>query len=208
MAALKVSRSTVDSYIAEGCPIAEPAQGRGPGRANRFDLEAVRAWQKANGKTGRPGRPSSFDRVAQRFGTLLAELAGEGGDGPSGADLDIAKVRKVFAEAVLREMEVSKRRGELLEASEVEEGRLQRIFAVKREMEALPARLAPRLVGLEEPEIEAALREAVVGLLETFAGGAEPAPAAASAPVVDVLEAQPHGGALLRHRREEEGDAV
>jgi phage terminase Nu1 subunit (DNA packaging protein) len=166
--ALGVTRTTVDRYVAEGCPIEEPAGGRkGRGRPNKFSIEAVRAWMHSRGIDGKPGRPSAVDKVAARLGKLLASEM-SGGDGE--LDLDMVKVRKLFAEAVLREMDVEKRRGELLEASEVEQGRLDRIYAVKSAMDALPARLAPRLVGLEEPDLEAVLREAMRGLQATFAG--------------------------------------
>lgn len=78
------------------------------------------------------------------------------------------KIRKY--KATLLEIEIKKVTGDLLPRDEVEKGRIARIVVVKRALLALPTRMAPILAMKEPREIEAELYEAIIEILEEFAG--------------------------------------
>ncbi len=72
--------------------------------------------------------------------------------------------------ALLIKIEYEKTLGELVSREEMEKGRIARILAVKRSFLALPTRLAPVLAMREPREIETVLYEAIVEIIEEFAG--------------------------------------
>jgi len=72
--------------------------------------------------------------------------------------------------ALLIKIEYEKTLGQLMSRDEVEKGRIARIIAVKRSFLALPTRLAPILAMREPREIETILYEAIVEIIEEFAG--------------------------------------
>lgn len=81
----------------------------------------------------------------------------------------IAAARKELADAQKKELEIAQRRGQLLDAGEVERGRVQRIMVVRQGLLGLPAKLASRLVGRAQEEIQAELDAEVDTLLRQFA---------------------------------------
>jgi len=72
--------------------------------------------------------------------------------------------------ALLMQIEYEKIAGQLISREEVEEGRIARIIAVKRSFLALPTRLAGVLAMKEPQEIESILYEAIVEIMDEFAG--------------------------------------
>jgi len=69
--------------------------------------------------------------------------------------------RKAIALAELRELELRQRRGELLEAAEVQKQWAAGLAAVRDRMLSLPDRLGAVLAGRTEVEVRSALREAL-----------------------------------------------
>jgi hypothetical protein len=69
--------------------------------------------------------------------------------------------RKAVALAELRELEVRRRRGELLEAAEVQKQWAAGLAALRDRLLSLPDRLGAVLAGRAEGEVRAALRDAL-----------------------------------------------
>ena len=72
--------------------------------------------------------------------------------------------------ALLMQIEYEKISGQLISKEEVQKGRIARIIAVKRSFLALPTRLAGVLAMKEPQEIESILYEAIVEIMDEFAG--------------------------------------
>jgi hypothetical protein len=75
--------------------------------------------------------------------------------------------------ALLTELEYRKRAGQLVEVAEVEQGRVQRVLAVKKALLALPRRLAPQVVGLDVRAAEAIINKRVMEIITDFASGGD-----------------------------------
>jgi len=143
-----ISKRTVKRWIAAGLPHSL-VDGR-----RRYSFEEVRAWMDENGRTGERGR---IEGSLNYEGTLSGDVK---------EDLLRAKLRKEIAQANRYELDVQQRRGELLERSEVEKGRIQRIAHAKATLMSTST-LAADLEGcnLEQRErkieawVEAALKE-------------------------------------------------
>jgi len=86
---------------------------------------------------------------------------------PPGMDLTEARTRKEYWQAVRAEAEARKLQGELVPKAEAERVYLEVITAARANLEGVPVRVTPKLIGLTDPfairelvrlEIETALR--------------------------------------------------
>jgi len=146
--ALGQGRRTLTYYVAQGCPVT-----KGKGGRLLFDKAQVLDWMLASGKSGRRGTPTpgglpAGDEHAQSVARVDLRIR----------ELEIQKRGRLEAQA----------RGDLLLGLDVEEAWAAEGLRVKAMVEALPARLAPSLVGLDRKGIKAALEAAVDGLLASM----------------------------------------
>ena len=124
--------------------------------------------------------PFTFDAAALKVWIQADRVVAAQREGPQGAPLGVphfrtsvevredtakAKLRKLNAEAELREIILKKERGELLEATEVEAGRLARVAFLRGLVLGMPDAMAPDLVGRDVPEIAQRLAAWVTGFL-------------------------------------------
>jgi len=156
-AVLGITGMTLGRWAAKhGCP----KRGR-----NSWDLDAVRAWMREAGKDGRPGRPVNYVRDS---------TVPRGGDGEQDEDLRDAylraKLRKEIAMASKHELDVLTRRGELLDAADVQRGRLERIAHARAILLGLPSSLALDVRSLPLDAAEELIRERIHGALRELAG--------------------------------------
>lgn len=88
------------------------------------------------------------------------------------AVLAAARAKRESFRAELAELEYREATRTLLPADEVAAAWTERIGVAKSRFLALPARLAPELLGARDLRtIEAALRDAIISVLEELAGG-------------------------------------
>lgn len=230
----------VRRWVEEGMPC------KGSGHARRFHLSAVRAWMEQRGRGGpRGGDPLTRGAVGALPDAAATPPASTGSTGSDPGDLDLedldavdrlegeelraaylrGKIRKDLLDAARKALELEKAKGLLVSREEVERGQVERIHACRAVLEAIPMRVAPRVVGAsDEAEVEAIIRDAITEALEAFASGRErsyvadddqgdddasgwddqpPDDEPAPPPAAEALEDQPHGGALRRRRRRE-----
>ncbi len=97
-----------------------------------------------------------------------------------GKDYDEEQHRHKKAEADVKELkaklldfELKVKKKELIPRREVDEGRIKRILAVKRLLQATPRKMSSRLEGKKARVIQEILREEVEYIIRTFAGDAE-----------------------------------
>lgn len=96
-----------------------------------------------------------------------------------GDELREAQIRKTLAEAMIKELELEERKGQLIEISEAI-GEVKDAFArIKSKLTAIPSRVALELSGLTNPKAISALLEEVIDevlqeLSTDFASDGEP----------------------------------
>jgi phage terminase Nu1 subunit (DNA packaging protein) len=122
----------------------------------RYDLMQIEAWRRLKkggrgpGVAGDPRRHGQLDLVAEN-------------------DKDYWDMRGKKAQAQQRELDLRKRRGELVERAEVEQLFIARIMAVKQGLLNLSRGLPPQLIHCkEEREMEVIVARAIRDLLESF----------------------------------------
>lgn len=137
-----------------GCP------RHGKTHKYRYDPDEIRQWMDEQRRTGHRGR-------------VAGEL-----QGPGGVSLEVedvrqellhAKLRKELAVAAKHELDVQKKRGEVLDAAEVERQNLDKIARVKAVLLGGPATLAVDLEGLDVEGRENAIRTWVESALKELA---------------------------------------
>ncbi|HUW32963.1 MAG TPA: hypothetical protein VM223_15250 [Planctomycetota bacterium] len=138
-----VTARTVQYWTVEGCP--RNADGS-------YSILAVQQWKAAREHTAQADAEEDEDD----------ELGGHS------KEFWEARYRRIKSE--LARLELDKATGKLLEAEEVEKGRVARITIVRRKLLPIPRQIAPALVGLEPHEIEAALAERLRDICVEFAG--------------------------------------
>ena len=169
--ALGQSEKTLRRWVEAGCPH-HKAEGR-TGKLT-FDQAEVVGWLRSMGKSGARGRPVGGGGLRPQPRQPGADAEEEADDETPAKDLTQEQIYKLTAAANLRikELEAEKRtrleqeaRGELLDSREVDEAWAAEGIRVRVALEAVPARLAGQLVGLEKAEIEAQLAAAMRGVL-------------------------------------------
>jgi len=122
----------------------------------RFDLFQIKEWLDL--KDGKPPARARYEGdLGQPF--LPAE--------PRGKEAQEARLKKISAD--IKELELKKMQGEVVERRQVEQMFVSRILAVKQGLLALSRSLPPQLINCEsECEIEIIISRVVRGLLEEF----------------------------------------
>ena len=134
-----VSLPCIGQWIGKGCPFVSKG---GPGKQWVFNSADVLAWRE--------------DQVAQQAMGDTRSL-----------DIEEARRRKMAAEAALVELDLAKRRGEVIEIEEVA-GVVGDDYAnVRAKLLALPTKLAPQLIGAEDlAECKSLIERGVAEALE------------------------------------------
>lgn len=134
-----VSLPCIGQWIGKGCPYVSKG---GPGRQWVFNSADVLSWRE--------------DQVAQM---ALGDT--------KSLDIDEARRRKLAAEAALVELDLAKRRGDVIEIEEVA-GVVGDDYAnVRAKLLALPSKLAPQIIGaVDAAECQALIERGVSEALE------------------------------------------
>lgn len=127
MDVFEINRNTLQVWVRKGCPVTKSKIG-----GNRFDETEVASWMKANGLTGKAGRPV----------------------GPMSEQLMAAKLRKENAMADKHEIEVARIKGLLVEKSQNEADNVKKFTVIRNKLLGLPASVAPTITGMNAPDIE------------------------------------------------------
>jgi phage terminase Nu1 subunit (DNA packaging protein) len=158
----EVTERTVRNWIKAGMPRLSK---------RRFDRQQIRAWlDQRDGQV--PAAPARGPGPRQ---PLLTEERGK----------DFQDERLKRAKADLAEMEVRRRRSELVEWSKVEEFNERKIMEVKQRLLILSQSLPPRLINLREREMVLIIHRAIHDVLVGFS---QPAPANLRAGGVELTE--------------------
>jgi len=158
--ALGLSPGRVTQLVDAGLPTCD--DGR------LIPLEEARAWYRATvhagaRKRGPKGKPPE------------APPAPMAGEAPAERLLR-AQAERTEALAEIARLEARRRRGELLEAGQVEAAWTKHILAARERLLGLPGKLAPRVLGKTDViEIQEAIRRAVYDCLTALAGGKDAA---------------------------------
>lgn len=164
-----MARRTVEGWGRDGAPCDV--------RPYRFDLAELEEWLEASGRPiGRVGRPSLDDRLRKQ--AAEARRAGEVDRArrleEQTETIEAAKLEKIRWDAQLQEAKTKLLRGELLDADDVEEARVERIHAVRTVLlGGLPKRLARRIAahGDDVHAVAAEIRSALEDVAAAYAGG-------------------------------------
>lgn len=148
-----VTPATIRNWRDDGCPC-EPF-----GAGYLYDLDAVRQWAAANGKTGL----SMAQRMAAKAEKSEALAASAGGD------YDDWKTRNEAAKAQINEEKLQQIRMSLLEVDAVKAAWRKYILDVKAKLAGLGSRMAASLVGLDERHIAERIDEEVGRALRDLA---------------------------------------
>lgn len=134
------------------------AETRDPSKRSAVDRHAAArgaplALPGAAGQGDAPPAPTAAQAGADAADEAVAQVS------PSYAD---ARARREHAEAQLRELDLRKRQGEILERAEVARAVDRAYTAISARLNALPDNTAPQVVGLDdEARARALLAEAV-----------------------------------------------
>lgn len=159
-----VTQPTLGRWAKAGCPCIKVGRGR------HWSEEAVRAWMAGVGRTGQRGGDMSL-REGRGTDHRVAECSTSGGSAGDLREQKLrAQIRKEIAQANKHELDVAKRRGQLLEREEVERQRVERVAHARAVLIGGPSNLAPDLVDLDAEQIERRLREWVHRALRELAG--------------------------------------
>jgi phage terminase Nu1 subunit (DNA packaging protein) len=147
-----VSLTTITNWVRQGCPFV--ARGT-KGKAWTFNSAEVLSWREAKVAENAIGDTSSLD-------------------------IDEARRRKLAAEAAMVELDLAKRKGEVIEIEAVA-GVVGDDYAnVRAKLLSLPTKLAPQLIGIDDVAtckalIERGVSEALEELTADgiYAGGAD-----------------------------------
>lgn len=136
-------------------------------KAFKVSVRTVQNWVR----DGMPKTPEGFYDITEVQAWRLLK-----NNQVAGSDTDKEKWDTKFRQmkALLAEMEYKKRLGELVTLEEVEEGRVQRILAVKKALLSLPRRVAPQVVGLDVRTAQTVLEKRINEIIDNFAKGNNP----------------------------------
>jgi phage terminase Nu1 subunit (DNA packaging protein) len=131
--------NTISQWVSKGCPFISKGSG---GRKWVFSSAAVTAWRE--------------DQIAQQ---ALGDV--------TSLDIDEARRRKLAAEAALTELDLSHRRGELIEIEYIADLVGDEYANVRAKILALPTKLAPLLLGLTSlTEVRGIIETGIIEALE------------------------------------------
>jgi phage terminase Nu1 subunit (DNA packaging protein) len=107
-----------------------------------YDLESIKKWKAAREEARKKSPENELSQYDSRFRKAKAELA---------------------------EMELSKRRGELISRDEVHTGWVMRVETIKKALLSLPKTLAPQVAGLDVKEATSIIDRRIREIIENFA---------------------------------------
>ena len=144
------TQPTVSNWAKDGCPHSRANSG---GRSPLlFDMDEVAAWvKKTRRKIKKLSRNDDDGEDSQREHIDLMHAR--------------AKYRKDLAAAEKAELELERLHGRLISAEDVKQGQLDRIARARAVLCGISASIAPDLVGLDEPEIEQMVKNAIYAAL-------------------------------------------
>jgi phage terminase Nu1 subunit (DNA packaging protein) len=143
---LGVSPTTLDRYVAAGCPVETRGELR---REYQFNSAAVIAW--------RDQRDAAAREKAGAAGLTGAESARE---------------RYTLASAELKELQLAERRGLMISVEDVAPILADELANVRSRLMAMPGRLATVLADMTDPAtIETTIEEEVAGALSELKSG-------------------------------------
>lgn len=166
------SKSLISKYLSQG-KIAPPAL-RGDGRIDRVLADAQLAQTVAA-----PKRPGPASALAES--SALPEDAGEVGPPVSGT-LAAEQIALARARRIRIELETEKEAGRLVSKIEMERETFSAARQVRDRLLAVPGRIAAELVGKDERQIAAAVRDALTAALNDAADDLEQSAPDADAP--------------------------
>ena len=149
-----IAGSTLKLWIGKGLPVAVKG-GSGRGARSEYDPTACDEWVRQHGAS----LQSQGADLENPRTKAEADLA-----------LTLQKIRAARARADRDDLNLRVRRGELLEAAEVERGRVDRILVLKSGLLNLRDRVAPAAAHRDETEVAAIVEREVLGLLGQFSG--------------------------------------
>jgi hypothetical protein len=136
--------------------------GRALARIWGVSAQAVGLWHSRDGAPRNPDGSYSLSAViAWREKYLKASNESAGKEASEG--------RFKAAQAKLKELELKKAVGQLIDRDEVERGRVSRVMAVRSELMKLGKALAGRLAQRSPVEVQTVLEEAAREIIENFA---------------------------------------
>jgi phage terminase Nu1 subunit (DNA packaging protein) len=140
-------RNTIQKWIRQGCPVVQAAD-RGRGQSWVLDLAAVVRW-----------------REEQAASVAAAGVKID----PEGMSKEEADRRRAVALAYMAELELEEERRAVVRVDQVLDVVAAEYAAVRAALESVPAKLAGRLVGQQDPnairaEVEDSLRHALSSL--------------------------------------------
>lgn len=144
-----VDRSTIATWTRAGCPVADTD----PHRPKEYNLAEVLPWIRAR------------DRAA----------ADEASSARSSPELDEARLRKLRAEAALIELDLSKRKAELIPASDIEPRWARMVLSMRERILSIAPVAVQR--GVVPPEHEDAIAALCHEALAELSCGGEGSPA-------------------------------
>lgn len=177
-AALDVSDWTLREWRRAGCPYQRSGEARNS--PVLYDLASVRAWMSAQSVTGDPGRPVAGSE-RDRSGESAEESGGDGGPGLSGEtderlrrlarEADVALKQ---AKAEKEQLEVQKRRGELVAIDEVLRVTTEEVSRTRARFLAGPGPMSVLVAAEPDPRkceeiLEEWVRSVLDGLTEALA---------------------------------------
>jgi len=140
---LDLDPTTVQNWVKQGCPCDKSTKSKQP---HRFNEGEVLAWMKSRGLSGKVGRPN--------------EVLGD--------DLKALKIRKEAALCEKYERENKVEAGELIDAAEEQQRDIAKIVTVRNRLCGLGATLSPQLEGLDGPERQSLIDDAIENILKEF----------------------------------------
>jgi len=129
-----VTSITIGHWVNKGCPYVEKG---GPGKTWVFDMPSVVAWREEQVALQAVGDTKSLD-------------------------IDEARRRKLAAEAAMTELDLSKRKGELVEIEEVAAAVGDDYANLRAKLLSLPVKIAPQAVGIDDAAEIQALAESLI----------------------------------------------
>jgi terminase small subunit / prophage DNA-packing protein len=142
---LGISPTTLDRYVALGCPISSRGTVR---REYRFNSAQVIAW-----------------RDERKAAALAAE-------NPAAATVTDAKKRHAMAVAELVELKLAERRGQMIAIDDVLPAISEQLAAVRSRLLAMPGRLAQSVAAMSDPlAVERAVNDEIISALSELTSG-------------------------------------
>ncbi len=114
----------------------------------RYDLADIKAWQFVKESERKPSGKKS-----------------------KGGDMNVQELKKLTAEARLKEIQVEEKEGKIIERIVAEEALSELIATAKRQFLSLPKQISPQLIGLDVHEIDDIITDRIKEIIRGFSEG-------------------------------------